>query len=324
MTLYRKVLSLSAGAVVLGALLGSMPGAASASELRPVPAVQSSIATQSPVLDAAWAGQRVVSVGANGIVLLSDNRGATYRQAKSVPLSSTLTSVSFIDARTGWAVGHWGAILKTTDGGETWEVQRLVTSEDRPLFGVHFTDANHGVAVGLWSLILVTDDGGKTWTKKEAVLPNGKKSDLNLFGLFSNGKGEIFATAEKGQLLISRDKGNTWESVETGYKGSFWCGVALPDGVLLVGGLRGTLMRSEDNGHTWSRATLDTRNSITALASRGATVLAIGVDGLQAQSTDDGKTFQRLRTQTGTTYTAALPSTGDKWLIFSRDGVIAQ
>ncbi|MBY4724234.1 glycosyl hydrolase [Burkholderia contaminans] len=276
------------------------------------------------MLDAAWAGQRVVSVGANGIVLLSDNRGATYRQAKSVPVSSTLTSVSFIDARTGWAVGHWGAILKTTDGGETWEVQRLVTSEDRPLFGVHFIDANHGVAVGLWSLILVTDDGGKTWTKREAVLPNGKKSDLNLFGLFSNGNGEIFATAEKGQLLISRDKGNTWESVETGYKGSFWCGVALPNGVLLVGGLRGTLMRSEDNGHTWSRATLDTRNSITALASRGATVLAVGVDGLQAQSTDDGKTFQRLRTQTGTTYTAALPSAGDKWLIFSRDGVVAQ
>ncbi|MBN3730288.1 glycosyl hydrolase [Burkholderia sp. Tr-20390] len=276
------------------------------------------------MLDATWAGQRVVSVGANGVVLLSDNRGATYRQAKSVPVSSTLTSVSFIDARTGWAVGHWGAILKTTDGGETWEIQRLATSEDRPLFGVHFIDANHGVAVGLWSLILVTDDGGKTWTKKEAVLPNGKKSDLNLFGLFSNGNGEIFATAEKGQLLISRDKGNTWESVETGYKGSFWCGVALPNGVLLVGGLRGTLMRSEDNGHTWSRATLDTRNSITALASRGATVLAVGVDGLQAQSTDDGKTFQRLRTQTGTTYTAALPSTGDKWLIFSRDGVIAQ
>ncbi|CDN63793.1 BNR repeat protein [Burkholderia cenocepacia H111] len=276
------------------------------------------------MLDATWAGQRVVSVGANGIVLLSDNRGATYRQAKSVPVSSTLTSVSFIDARTGWAVGHWGAILKTTDGGETWEIQRLATSEDRPLFGVHFIDANHGVAVGLWSLILVTDDGGKTWTKREATLPNGKKSDLNLFGLFSNGNGEIFATAEKGQLLISRDKGNTWESVETGYKGSFWCGVALPNGVLLVGGLRGTLMRSEDNGHTWTRATLDTRNSITALASRGSTVLAVGIDGLQAQSTDDGKTFKRLHTETGTTYTAALPSSGDKWLIFSRDGVVSR
>ncbi|MGU3782454.1 WD40/YVTN/BNR-like repeat-containing protein [Burkholderia metallica] len=324
MTLNRKVLSVSAAIVVFGALLGGMQPAVAAPELRPVPAVQSGIATQSPVLDAAWAGQRVVSVGANGIVLLSDDRGATYRQAKAVPVSSTLTSVSFIDARTGWAVGHWGAILKTTDGGETWEIQRLATTEDRPLFGVHFIDANHGVAVGLWSLILVTDDGGKTWTKKDAVLANGKKSDLNLFGLFSNGNGDIFATAEKGQLFVSRDKGNTWESIETGYKGSFWCGVALHDGVLLVGGLRGTLMRSDDNGHTWSRATLDTRNSITALASRGTTILAVGVDGLQAQSTDDGKTFQRSHTGTGTTYTAALPSPGDKWLIFSSDGVVAQ
>lgn len=324
MTLYRKVLSVAAGVVVSGTLLGGVQDAVSAPALKPVPAVQSSIATRSPVLDATWAGQRVVSVGANGIVLLSDNRGATYRQAKAVPLSSTLTSVSFIDARTGWAVGHWGAILKTTDGGETWAVQRLATSEDRPLFGVHFLDAEHGVAVGLWSLVLVTDDGGKTWTQRDVVLPNGKKSDLNLFGIFSDSNGNIFATAEKGHLFVSKDKGNTWESIETGYKGSFWCGVALSNGVLLVGGLRGTLMRSEDNGRTWSRAVLDTRNSITALAARGATVLAVGVDGLQAQSTDDGKTFQRLHTGTGETYTAALSSPGDEWLIFSRDGVVAR
>ena len=320
----RKMRAIPAGIVVCATLQGGMQHAASAAELKPVPAVQSSIATQSAVLDATWAGQRVVSVGANGIILLSDNRGATYRQAKSVPVSSTLTSVSFIDANTGWAVGHWGAILKTTDGGETWQVQRLATTEDRPLFGVHFSDASHGVAVGLWSLILVTDDGGKTWTKKEPVLPNGKKSDLNLFGIFSNGNGDIFATAEKGQLLVSKDKGNTWDTIETGYKGSFWCGVALPDGVLLVGGLRGTLMRSDDNGHTWSRAALDTRNSITALASSGSAVLAVGVDGLQAQSADDGKTFKRLPTETGTTYTAALPSRGDKWLVFSRDGAISR
>jgi len=31
---------------------------------------------------------------ANGIILLSDNRGATYRQAKAVPVSSTLTSLA--------------------------------------------------------------------------------------------------------------------------------------------------------------------------------------------------------------------------------------
>jgi photosystem II stability/assembly factor-like uncharacterized protein len=320
----HKMRAISAAIVVGATLLGGMQCAVSAPELKAVPAVQSSIATQSAVLDATWAGPRVVSVGANGIILLSDNRGATYRQAKAVPVSSTLTSVSFIDANTGWAVGHWGAILKTTDGGETWQLQRLAATEDRPLFGVHFVDANHGVAVGLWSLILVTDDGGKTWTKKEPVLPNGKKSDLNLFGIFSNSNGDIFATAEKGQLLVSKDKGSTWETIETGYKGSFWCGVALPDGVLLVGGLRGTLMRSDDNGHTWSRATLDTRNSITALASSGSTVLAVGVDGLQAQSADDGKTFKRVHTETGTTYTAALPSPGDKWLVFSRDGAISR
>lgn len=78
------------------------------SPLQPTPASLSPIATQAPMLAATWAGQRAVSVGGNGIILLSDNRGKSFRQAQWVPISSTLTGVSFADAKSGWAVGHWG------------------------------------------------------------------------------------------------------------------------------------------------------------------------------------------------------------------------
>src|SRR5471032_3129385 len=72
------------------------------------------------LLDATYAGSRIVTVGEHGIVLLSDDDGATYRQASAVPASATLTAVHFANARDGWAVGHWGEILATTDGGEHW------------------------------------------------------------------------------------------------------------------------------------------------------------------------------------------------------------
>ncbi|RFQ06817.1 glycosyl hydrolase, partial [Pseudomonas sp. ATCC 13867] len=66
-------------------------------------------------------------------VLLSDDQGKNFRQARSVPLSTPLTGVSFVDADHGWAVGHWGAILVTSDGGESWQIQRMASDVDRPL-----------------------------------------------------------------------------------------------------------------------------------------------------------------------------------------------
>src|SRR5438128_3555138 len=39
------------------------------------------------------AGLRLVMVGEHGIVLLSDDGGRSFRQAKSVPVQSTLTAV---------------------------------------------------------------------------------------------------------------------------------------------------------------------------------------------------------------------------------------
>ncbi|HJV93238.1 MAG TPA: glycosyl hydrolase, partial [Azonexus sp.] len=107
------------GLVVLCALSGAAQAQAPAA---PAPlqiraAAPSSAATLAPMLGAARAGQRIVAVGDYGIVLLSDDQGKTFRQAASVPISSTLTAVSFADARNGWAVGHWGAILRTSDGG---------------------------------------------------------------------------------------------------------------------------------------------------------------------------------------------------------------
>ncbi|MFU0418243.1 WD40/YVTN/BNR-like repeat-containing protein, partial [Acinetobacter baumannii] len=91
------------------------------------------------LLDATRAGKRVVAVGEHGIVLLSDDEGKTYRQARTVPVSATLSAVSFADEKHGWAVGQWGVILATSDGGETWVKQRMDTAVDQPLFSVVFT-----------------------------------------------------------------------------------------------------------------------------------------------------------------------------------------
>lgn len=255
------------------------------------PARVTPFAGQEMLLAATQAGQRVVAVGDHGVVLLADD-GQRFRQAQSVPVRSTLTAVSFADAKHGWAVGHWGVILHTEDGGENWTVQRQDASQDRPFFAVHFTDARHGVAAGLWSLLMTTDDGGKTWRDVALPVPLGaRKADRNLFAIFASGP-SLFIAAERGLVLRSDDRGLNWRYLETGYAGSLWCGATLSDGVMLVGGLRGTIYRSADHGKTWAPVSSGAKSAITAIAQSGDKVLAVGLDGVVAVSADGGLSFQ--------------------------------
>lgn len=303
-----KVLRISMALVGVMTLAPSLW--AQESTLQPVPAAPSPIATQARMLDASVAGTRIVSVGDHGVVLLSDDQGKTFRQAESVPVSTPLTGVSFVDDKHGWAVGHWGAVLATQDGGETWETLRLTADEDRPLFDVHFFNAQEGVAVGLWGLVLTTSDGGKTWNEQALQPPSeGGRGDLNLMGLFADSQGRLYATAERGKVLRSSDNGHSWEYLDTGYDGTFWTGAAMPDGRLLVGGQSGTLMLGTPDGKVWKKVPLDSRSSITAINVSGSKVDVIGLDGLLATSTDGAASFDVGRMPDGASLATVINQT---------------
>ncbi len=278
---------------------------------------------QAGLLASAQAGRRLVAVGERGVVMLSDDGGRSFRQAREVPVDVTLTAVSFADERRGWAVGHWGTVLATTDGGETWVRQRQDVKADQPLFAVHFFDARHGVAVGLWSLVLVTGDAGASWQRVTMEPPEGsRKADLNLLGLFADTQGRLYAAAERGMVLRSDDRGASWTYAATGYKGSFWTGLALPDGVLLVAGLRGSLYRSTDEGRNWQRVETASKSSITAMAQHLGVVTAVGLDGLTLRSTDRGASFTGALRPDRAALTA-LSMTGDgRTVLYSRQGVV--
>lgn len=282
--------------VMISLLAAVQGGTAVAGALEPVPAAHTSIATQAYMQDAALAGERIVAVGDHGIVLLSDDQGQSYRQAADVPVSSPLNAVSFVNANEGWAVGQWGAILATEDGGNSWRVQRLDTEEDRPLFAVHFFNAQEGIAVGLWSLVLTTRDGGDNWSVQTLPAPPGsRRADLNLMGAFVDAQGRFYVTAERGKVLTSADKGVTWSYLDTGYRGTLWTGVALPDGGLLVGGQSGTLLRSDDGGQNWVQVPVATKSPINGLGSvAGGGVRVVGLDGFRAVSLDGARTFTEV------------------------------
>jgi photosystem II stability/assembly factor-like uncharacterized protein len=90
-----------------------------------------------------------------------------------------LTSVCFVDADHGWAVGDRGVIWHTADGGRNWQLQPSPTA--CRLESVTFIDSLHGWAAGGWThpythhtsgIILRTRDGGRSWQAiPEMTLP---------------------------------------------------------------------------------------------------------------------------------------------------------
>lgn len=315
----------------MGAWLGLILSAILALPVQAAPAWQAqpaqrlAHAARAGLLASALAGQRLVAVGEHGVVLLSDDQGRHWRQAQAVPVRATLTSVSFANAQRGWAVGHWGVVLATEDGGETWRLQRQDLAEDRPLFSVRALDEHTVLAVGLWSLLLRSADAGQSWSQVALSPPpagpaSKAQADLNLFHLFADGQGLLFAAAERGMLLRSEDRGLSWRYLSSGYKGSFWTGLSPAPGVLLLAGLRGSIYRSTDAGRSWARVESGSKSSITALLTSQTGVMALGLDGLLLRSQDQGASFSGSAREDRAALSAGLLLPQGREQLFSRQG----
>ncbi len=286
------------------------------------PAVAVAHAAQAPILAAAHAGQRIVALGDHGIVLLSDDGGKTFRQAKSVPTQALLTSLSFVDDKQGWAAGHDGVVIHTSDGGDTWTLQREDLSSDKPLFAIHFNDAQNGFAVGLFGNAQQTTDGGKTWTT--LTVETGDEPDHHLYGIFGSAESALYIAGEAGLIYRSADRGATWATIKTSNPGSFWAGLQLKDGSLLAVGQRGHIFASADQGSTWNEVPSGTQQSLTNVVQLGnGDVVAVGLAGTTLQSSDAGKTFTLHERADRAPLTAAAIGDKDKVLLFGANGVVA-
>ena len=108
--------------VLLGALFSSTAFAQDPNDFNYLPAIPTEMAHEGLLLDVVRVGTRIVAVGERGYIVYSDDEGKTWAQS-TVPVSQTLTAVTFGSDTTGWAVGHEGIILRTDDGGENWALQ---------------------------------------------------------------------------------------------------------------------------------------------------------------------------------------------------------
>jgi len=313
-----------AWALAAGTLAGVALAAASTAPAKPwqdvldLPAAKSPLASRTLVNGLAQAGDRLVAVGQRGHVLLSDDQGQSWLQA-SVPSSSDLVAVAFPTPQQGWAVGHDGVVLRSTDAGANWtrvldgqqagtlllehyrdrdpalrqEAKRFAAQgAENPFLDIAFENGSTGYLVGAFGLIFRTTDGGASWQPLLHAADNPKA--LHLYAVRPVG-GEVYVAGEQGLLLKLDRTNDRFRPLELPYKGTLF-GVTGTPRALLVHGLRGTLLRSTDAGRSWRTVPTGLQVGLTAshTDAQGRIVVASQA-GHVLLSRDDGASFAPVK-----------------------------
>jgi photosystem II stability/assembly factor-like uncharacterized protein len=299
------------------------------------PAEIEPLAASSLLLDLAVAGSRLVAVGERGHVLLSDDQGASWRQAKSVPTRVMLTAVFFADNEYGWAVGHDETILNTVDGGETWSRSHFAPEAQQPLLDLWFANRVSGIAVGAYGAYFTTNDGGRHWASAKFAPPpaqsvNGSAApaadaepppDYHLNRIVGIGN-RLYVAAEGGQLYRSDNRGATWRVLPSPYEGSFFGLVPIRGDGLLAFGLRGHVYRSADAGETWHELQSHTTAMLTdGIAINDLRVVISGLAGVLLVSGDAGETFRLTQQDDRKGVSALLPGPAGAVIVAGEGGV---
>jgi photosystem II stability/assembly factor-like uncharacterized protein len=302
------------------------------------PALKTNKAPENLLIDITKAGNRLVSVGVRGHIIYSDDQGATWKQA-NVPVSVLLNAISFVDDQHGWAVGHSGVILHTSDGGLSWVEQfdgnqanqMVITQAEKRIDDLTRAleeaaeDEQENIEYEIENATFSLDDA-----KIDAEV-GASKPFLDV--LFSS-RTEGFAVGAYGYFFKTKDGGLTWENygprIDNPDRFHLNAINRAKGGALFIVGEAGVIYRSQDAGETWEQ--LDSPYSGSLFGVTGThernVVLILGLRGHLYRSQDAGNSWKRIDAGTESTLmSAAVNQEGvisivgnSGTVLFSKDG----
>ncbi len=170
---------------------------------------------------------------------------AFYIEHENVFYEGRLTDVHFRNESVGFAtaivdVPAGGAIVRTIDGGDTWET---VLFYDEALYSIDFTWEGVGYAVGDHGAIVQTTDAGQTWVELES----GTSTRLRAFDVPTETTGT--AVGENGMILRTEDAGATWKQQTSGTTGTLSDVKFITQQSGFIVGQDGLILRTNTGGH---------------------------------------------------------------------------
>ena len=187
--------------------------------------------------------------------------------------------------------------------------------------------------MGAYGSYFVTRDAGASWIAQKFVhqpllKPAAKPAaaddeippDYHLNHIGAGGN-FLFVAAESGQLYRSADSGDSWLSLPSPYKGSFFGLLPLPDNALLAFGLRGNLFLSPDAGVSWQKIESQTSAMLThGLRLADGSIVIVGLSGAVLVSKDGGQHFSLQQQQDRKGLSSAIATGATQILVVGETG----
>lgn len=185
------------------------------------------------------------------------------------PTDHLLIGLHLHNDRVYWASGAGSTIVRTIDGGQSWQKMRYESDTTLQFRDIHALDSSRAIVMaagdGAKSGIFLVNFSKGIW-HKAYTMPYGS-GFLNSIAFWDNNRGLAFGDAVDGRLflLITTDGGHSWSEIEAhrlppagqgeGGFASSGTNIALTaDGLAFIGtgaGGNARLLISPDYGLTW-------------------------------------------------------------------------
>jgi photosystem II stability/assembly factor-like uncharacterized protein len=211
---------------------------------------EAGVPSDKSLLGLAVAGGKALAVGQSGLILRRGRDGA-WSTADS-GTTERLFGVDFNEAGTAVAVGSFGRIVLSADGGATWRSVAPAWADasfteqgmEPHLYAVEVATDGTITVAGEFGLVLRSRDQGQTWQ----VLHRGEAS---VFALHLRDDDIGYAVGQGGMILRTADGGESWSDVTSGSNANLLGVDTAPTGQVMVTAMRDMLV--SDDGIVWTR-----------------------------------------------------------------------
>ncbi|HVL02485.1 MAG TPA: YCF48-related protein [Dongiaceae bacterium] len=245
------------------------------------------------------------AVGHEGVILGTRDGGATWEvqyanpykeftddeqanftdeQFNAMPrLGAPLMDIWFRNENEGFAVGAYGMMLHTADGGRNWDdwSSRLNNQDNWHLNAIGSVDGNTIYVAGEKGVLFRSQDAGQNWGPLQGPYEG------SFFGMLVGlAPEQILVFGLQGNLFRSGDQGNSWEQIKSTTENSIMGGVRLSDKDIVLVGNSGVILTSKDGGLIYTLQITKDRQTILGIAKTASgKLLMVGQGGVKLAAT---------------------------------------
>lgn len=280
-----------------------------------------------------------IVVGSSGTMLETKDGGTTWKK-RIKPTEDNILQVGFSDSMKGWMlcerdVFNRGSLalsymLKTVDGGETWQRQELNSGRTRVtrlvigandngfaigesgavfvlqdgvwsrqenalrylLLGGAMNGSKSGAVVGAGGSIYFTEDAGISWTP--ANVYGDKQSKLNAVYFVDNRNG--WAVGGSGKVFQTFSGGKTWREQNSGVQADLFDVHFKNSAEGWAVGDQGVILHTTTAGNVWRAEQSPVKHKLQKIVFAGNRGFAVGFGGTILSTADSAPTRDNQKT----------------------------